>query len=70
MSFNDPATNKEVLIPRVGITNGIPTIWSEQQAINNYYSTGKHLGKFATPEEANAMAEILHNQQARYYNGK
>jgi hypothetical protein len=66
-SFQDPHTNKEVLIPRVGIINGRAGIMPERKAIDTYYATGKHLGVFNTPEEATAMAEFLHKQQQQYY---
>jgi hypothetical protein len=63
MSFNDGL--KEVLIPRVS-DNGI--ILEPNQAIDNYYKTGKYLGKFDTVDEATKYAEQLHNEQDRYYN--
>ena len=61
---------KEVLIPTIGIRNGVPAQLSEKEAIDIYRATGKHLGKFSTPEEATKMAEFLHQQQQKYYSTK
>ena len=64
MSFNDG--NHEVLIPTVADDGAI---LSEEDAINNYFQTGKHLGKFNSVEDANQYAENLHNQQEGLYGG-
>ena len=63
MSFNDGS--KEVLVPTVSDDGRIMT---DDEAIDNYYKTGKYLGKFNTVDEANKYAEQLHNEQDRYYN--
>ena len=63
MSFNDGL--KEVVVPTVSDDGRIMT---EREAIDNYYNTGKYLGKFSTIDEANKYAEQLHNEQDRYYN--
>lgn len=63
MSFNDGL--KEVLIPTVSDDG---RIMDGNQAIDNYYKTGKYLGKFDTVDEATKYAERLHNEQDRYYN--
>ncbi len=65
MSVN--INGKEILLPTIGIKNGRPAQLTDKEAIQQYNATGKHLGKFATPEEATKMAEIIHNQQAFYY---
>lgn len=65
MSFNDGLN--EVLIPTVSDDGRIMT---DNQAIDNYYKTGKYLGKFNTVDEATKYANRLHNEQDLYYNGK
>lgn len=55
---------REVLIPTVSDDG---RIMSDDEAIDNYLRTGKHLGMFSTPEDATAYAESLHNQQAEEY---
>jgi hypothetical protein len=65
MSVN--INGKEILLPTIGIKNGRPAQLTDEEAIQQYNATGKHLGKFTTPEEATKMAEIIHNQQAFYY---
>lgn len=66
MSFRDK-DDKEVLLPTISDDG---RILSDEEAINQYYETGKHLGKFETVEQANAYAERLHRQQEFYYNGR
>jgi len=58
---------KEVLIPTVSADGR--RILSEKDAIQQYKRTGKHLGKFNSPEEADAYAQWLHEQQAQRYGG-
>lgn len=57
----------EVLIPTVSDDG---RILSEDEAIDLFRRTGKHLGIFDTPEHATAYAEALHNQQAAMYGDK
>ena len=64
MSFNDG--QNEILIPTVSDSG---RIMSNDEAIDNYYQTGKYLGKFNSIDEANSYAEQLHKQQDKYYNG-
>lgn len=47
----------------------IPTVvdgkrLSNEDAVSNYDRTGKHLGIFKTPDDADAYAARLHNEQA------
>ena len=66
MSFNDGES--EVLVPTISRDeNNRPILMSDDEAIDHYYATGEHLGKFSTPEEADAYAEKLHLQQERLY---
>ena len=65
-SFSVNIDGKETLLPTV--ING--RIVSEDEAIDHYYRTGEHLGKFDSVEEANAYAEELHNRQNEFYGKK
>ena len=66
ISFNDG--KNEVLIPTIGVDRrGNPYQMSDDEAINNYYRTGQHLGKFKSPEDASRFAEILHRDQEKKY---
>lgn len=55
--------NGEVLIPTV-IGNRVV---SNEEAIRHYRKTGENLGTFDNPQDADAYAETLHEQQAREY---
>jgi hypothetical protein len=43
---------------------------SDDKAREHYQRTGEHLGKFDTPEDADAFAEKLHNEQDKEYRGR
>ncbi len=64
MSANIDGT--ETLLPTVSESGQVMT---DQQAIEQYRRTGKHLGKFSTPQEATAYAQDLHRQQEQQYSG-
>lgn len=64
MSFGVNIDGKEVLIPQVSDDGKILT---QQEAIDKFKQTGKHLGIFNSVEESNAYAQSLHNQQAQDY---
>ena len=67
-SFSVNIKGKEVLLPAIARDRkGRPVRLSQRQAINRYLKTGKHLGKFDTPEEATRYAISLHNQQDALY---
>ncbi len=53
--------NGEVLVPRV--VNG--RVVSNQEALAEYRRTGKHLGIFDNPDNADAYAESLHKSEER-----
>lgn len=57
MSFQDD-DGQEVLIPTVDIHGG--GILTDEQAIEQFRRTGKHLGKYASPGLATGMADIIH----------
>lgn len=54
----------EVLIPTVSDDG---RVLSEEQAIDQYRRTDRHLGVFDTPDAATAYAQSLHVDQARRY---
>jgi len=57
---------QEVLIPTVS-NDG--RLLEEREAIELYRKTGKHLGKFDTPANADAYGRALSEQQGRRYGG-
>jgi hypothetical protein len=63
MSFEED-DGTEILVPTV---IGDKVV-SDQEAIEHYRKTGQHLGKFDTPEHADAYAERLHAAQGEFYN--
>lgn len=57
---------KETLIPTVYGKS----VLSDDDAVRLYKMSGKHLGKFDTPENSEAYAQKLHEDQAEEYKGK
>lgn len=57
----------EVLIPTVSDDG---KVLSEEQAIQMFMQTGRHLGVFRSPQEATSYAQRLHQEQAREYGGR
>lgn len=67
-SFSTNIDGKEVLLPTIERdAKGKAVRVSEDQAIDKYLKTGKHLGKFDSPEEATSYAIKLHEEQDKYY---
>lgn len=65
MSFG---TDKgEVLVPTVSDDG---RIMSDDEAMNTYYRTGRHLGLFRTPDAATSYAQKLHTDQERIYGAR
>jgi hypothetical protein len=63
-SFSTNIDGNEVLLPTISPEG---ENWSNQQAIQNYLTTGKHLGIFSTPEDATEYALKLHKDQEQMY---
>jgi len=63
LSFND--NGREILIPTVTDEGGEPRVLSDDEAVEAYRKSGKHLGMFDTPENATAYAELVHQHQMR-----
>jgi hypothetical protein len=64
MSINEDG--REILIPTVSPSG---TVLTDEGAVALYRNTGKHLGKFASVEDADQFAEWLHQQQEEMYAG-
>jgi hypothetical protein len=62
VSYNIDGT--ETLIPTVSEDG---RIMSNEEALEQFKRSGKHLGKFDTPDNADAYAHALHEQQAGRY---
>lgn len=63
VSFN--VDGKETLIPTVA-DNGRGLL-SDADALKQFFATGRHLGMFDTPQNADSYARQLHNLQADMY---
>jgi hypothetical protein len=61
MSFGDDS-GREVLVPTVTDDGRIA---SDDEAIQQYAKTGRTLGRFGSPDEADAFAQALHESEAR-----
>lgn len=63
-SINVGTDKGEALIPTVH-PDGY--VMSDQDAVKRYQDTGEHLGIFDSPENAEAYAQSLHEDQAKEY---
>jgi hypothetical protein len=66
ISFGDD-NGREILIPTVSDDG---RIMSNQEAIAQYFASGRHLGIFSSPDAATAYAMSLHEDQATRYGGR
>lgn len=57
---------REVVIPTVSDDG---RIMSDNEAVQSFMQTGRHLGMFDNPQNATAFAQGLHRDQARLYGG-
>ena len=55
---------KQVLVPTISDDGNV---WSDEEAIENFNQTGKHLGVFDTIDDANEYAQQLHQDQEKQY---
>lgn len=62
MSFEEDG--REVLVPRVSLDG---RVMSPDEAVDEYRRTGKHLGKFTSPEAATRFADQIHIGQDRMF---
>lgn len=58
---------REVLIPTVSDDG---RIMGDDEAVDAYRKSGRHLGIFDTPDNSTAYAKRLHQQQERMYRGR
>ncbi|MEN5115840.1 hypothetical protein ABE488_00685 [Luteimonas sp. TWI662] len=65
-SMSTNIDGREVLIPTVSDDG---RVLGDDEAVDTYMRTGRHLGQFATPEDATSYAQQLHVQQERRYGG-
>ncbi len=62
MSFADSQEGPHILIPTVAHDGS--GLLSDEDAIQQYRQSGKHLGMFDTPENATAYSRQLHHEYA------
>ena len=66
-SFSRNDNGKEVLVPTVVEKDGKLVRMTEDEAWQHYLETGENLGKFDTPEAADAYANLLHKYHEDYW---
>lgn len=62
LSMGANVGGKEVLMPKVSDDG---RIMSDEEAIQNYTKTGKHLGIYRSPVESDAAAQAIHEDQEK-----
>jgi hypothetical protein len=66
LSISINIDNIEIIIPLIDEQGNV---LNEQEAIQLYLSTGKHLGKYTTVQEAINEAIKIHNEQEKFLKG-
>lgn len=62
----EPSVNDKkpfaLILPRIGVSDGSPVLWSEKEALRNYLNTGEFLAKCSTNISASRYKTLLEEQ--------